>query len=88
MSTDALRIPVVTSSSRSGSCSSTSRGNAVRSRISTSVSKPASSAASRSCGDRLVQEADLDPQRLPVGERVGDAVVVVENSDSHDLQYR
>ena len=77
----ALRGPVVTSSRRSGNRSSTDRGNAVRSRMATTTSKP------RSDADQLVRVVDVVGERDdldaggPVDDRRRDVLVVVEHRD-------
>ena len=64
-----------------GSRSSTSRGNAVRSRISTSDLESAERVDQRLLGNRPPEERDLGvaAQRIPVGELVRPTLIVVED---------
>ena len=73
-------MPEVSSSLRSGSCSSVGLRNGVRSRIMQMIEKPfsAATAASR-LGERLVEDLHLDIRDRPVGELQCDILIVVED---------
>ena len=80
-------MPVVISSRSFGSESNSSAGNGVRSRMITTISLSAI-ASTRSAPDQVLGHgayADAG-QRVPVGERSGHALVVVEDgAGQHEL---
>ena len=85
-SIEALRMPVVTNRRRPGSRASRAAGNAVRSRMATTISAPAradTTASSSASGSRTVS-TDTSAQRRPVGVRHRDTLVVVEHHAAHD----
>ncbi len=92
-SIEALRMPVVIRSFRSGSASITARGKAVRSRIAQTMAKPCNAAMTSSGEPRcslktLISNVACDFR--PVGHGECDVLIVVENgaAERHGPSFR
>ena len=90
-SIEALRIPVVIRSFRSGSASITARGKAVRSRMAQTMAKPCSAAMTLSWrAEMFVEHLDLHValDLRPVGKSQRDVLIIVENCAAQRHEYR